>query len=148
MDAGRLYREATVTGASPIALVIRLYEQMIQDLLQAIKALEEKNIELRTAKINHAILVIAHLDSRLNFAEGGKVAEQLRTFYGALRANLFQAQVKQSKEILTRQITDLLALREAWITVERSTSAPAGAEPYTDKPPALRPNAARLEWNG
>lgn len=148
MDAGRLYREATVSGAGPIALVIRLYEQMIQDLRQAIKALDDHNIELRTARINHTILVIAYLDSQLNFAQGGKVAEQLRTFYGALRANLLQAQLTQSREILTRQITDLLAIREAWIAVERSESAASGAGLSSDKPPAPQPNAARLEWNG
>ena len=147
MDAGRLYREATVTGANPIALVVRLYEQMIQDLRQAIQALDENNVELRTTRINHAILVIGYLESHLNFAQGGMVAEQLRTFYGALRARLLQAQLKQSKEILARQITDLLAVREAWIGVERS-SAPVGGDPSSGKPPAPHPDAARLEWKG
>jgi flagellar secretion chaperone FliS len=148
MNAQRYYREATVAGASPIALVVRLYEKIIEDLREAIKALEQNKIELRTAKINHAILIIGCLDSKLNFAEGGKVAEQLRTFYSALRANLLQAQLKQSKEVLARVITDLLAVREAWLVVERSESAPAGVELHSGAPPIPQPGAPRLEWNG
>ena len=148
MDAQRYYREATVAGASPVELVIRLYEKIIEDLRQAMKALEQNKIELRTAKINHAILVIAYLDSKLNFAQGGKVAGQLRAFYGALRANLLQAQFKQSKELLTRQITDLLAVREAWIAVGHSESVTVDSDARSAKPPARQTNAAPLEWNG
>ena len=78
MNAGRMYREGTVQGASPAALVARLYEQVIHDLRQALKALEQNDVELRTSKINHAILVIGYLESQLNFDAGGKVAGILR----------------------------------------------------------------------
>jgi flagellar secretion chaperone FliS len=148
MDARRHYREGTVAGASPVELVIRLYEQIVDDLRQAARALDQKNIELRTAKINHAILVIGYLESQLDLAGGGVAAENLRNFYRALRANLVQAQFRQSKKILDQQITDLLAVREAWLTVEHSASAPAGADPQSAKPPAPLPNTTRLEWNG
>jgi len=145
MDAGRIYREATVTGASPLALVVRLYEQIIQDLRQAIKAFEQNDIQLRTGKINHAILVIGYLESQLNFAEGGKPAETLHNFYAVLRGALIAAQVRQSKELLAQQITDVLAIREAWIAVERAESGNIGA---VGKPPAAPANTAPLEWNG
>jgi flagellar secretion chaperone FliS len=147
MDVRRHYREGAVAGASPVELIIRLYEQIIDDLRQAARALDQNNIELRTAKINHAILVIGYLESQLNLAGGGVAAENLRNFYRALRANLVQAQFRQSKKILDQQISDLLAVREAWILIERPASAPAGADPQS-KPPAPRPNTARLEWNG
>ena len=114
------YREAAVQGASPVQLVIRLYEQIIEDLRQAVQAVERNQIELRTNKINHAILVIGHLQSRLDFEAGGKPARDLNQFYDFLRQNLLHAQARASKQILSQLITDLLAVRSAWLEVDRA----------------------------
>jgi len=147
MEADRLYRVGSVQGASPAALVARLYEQIIEDLRQAVKALQQNQIESRTNKINHAILVLGHLHSQLDFAAGGKVAEDLGNFYGTLRANLIQAQVEQSEVILRSQITDLLTVREAWVEVERAEGSRLCA-PRLDAANAAvsESGAARVDW--
>jgi len=119
MNAGLLYREATVQGASSVALVARLYEQAVEDLRKAVKALDGGNVEERTNRINHAILVIAYLQTQLNFEAGGQVAEKLRDFYDAVRDNLIQAQIQQSRHLLLQQITDLIEVRQAWIQVDQ-----------------------------
>jgi flagellar protein FliS len=151
------YRENDIAGATAVRLVVLLYEQLIHDLTQAAQAFEQNDIELRTNRINHAILVIGHLQSPLDFANGGKVAEDLDHFYNVLRQNLMQVQFRPSKAGFLQQITDVLAVREAWIEVERAekpsvtisagtTAAPmvpsgvAEAEPETDR--------VRMEWNG
>jgi flagellar protein FliS len=112
------YREDTARGAHPVRLVVLLYEQMIEDLRQAVNAIEHHNVELRTNKINHAIFVIACLQSSLNKEAGGQVALNLERFYDQLRGNLAIAQFRVSRTILSQQITDLLSLREAWSKVE------------------------------
>lgn len=117
------YRETAIRGAGPVRLVVLLYEQMIEDLRQAAKAIEHNQIEVRTNKINHAISVIGYLQSSLNKEAGGKVAIHLENFYDQLRANLAQAQFSVSHRILTQQITDLLTLREAWSEAERAETA-------------------------
>jgi len=119
-DPRSAYRQAAAQGASPVQLVIRLYEQIIEDLRQAINAIQQSQVELRTNKVNHALLVIAHLQSRLNFEAGGKPARDLNHFYNVLRYNLMQAQLSASKEILAQQITDLLEVRAAWLEVDRA----------------------------
>ena len=68
------YRETAVRGASPIRLIILLYEQVIEDLRRALAALEQGDIEKRTREINHAILVIGHLQATLDKEQGGQVA--------------------------------------------------------------------------
>lgn len=141
------YRENDVRGATATRLVVLLYEQLIQDLSQALQAIEQNDIETRTARINHAILVIAHLQSPLDFVNGGKVAKDLDHFYDVLRQNLMQIQFHPSKAAMRQQITDLLALREAWIEVERANKPPASttaaahaARSETDSP--------RVDWKG
>lgn len=119
MDAGRMYREGAVQGASPIALVARLYEQMIEDLRQIAIAIESNDIERRTKRINHMIVILGHLQSSLDFAAGGQVATDLVNFYGDLRNRLWQVQCSPSQAGVRQLVTDLLALREAWIEVDR-----------------------------
>jgi flagellar secretion chaperone FliS len=123
MNPTSAYRETAIRGAGPVRLVVVLYEQMIEDLRQAVNAIKQNQVELRTNKINHAISVIGYLQSSLNKNAGGKVALNLEYFYEQLRANLAKAQFSVSQRILTQQITDLLALREAWGQVERAETA-------------------------
>src|SRR5438270_2321826 len=117
------YRQNDAGGASGVRLVILLYEQIIQDLSRAAKAVEHCDIELRTNCINHAILVIGYLQSPLDFGKGGKVAKDLDQFYNVLRQNLMQVQFFPSKIGVNQLITDALAVREAWSEVERAEAA-------------------------
>lgn len=125
MDARSHYRESAVRGASPVRLVICLYEQVIDDLRRAVAALERGDVEGRTRGINHALTVIAHLQSSLDMQQGGEVAANLNGFYGLIRAGLVQAQVKESARILEEQISLLVTIHEAWLEVERITAVPA-----------------------
>jgi flagellar secretion chaperone FliS len=139
------YCETDVRGATAVRLVVLLYEQMIQDLRQAAQAIEQNDIELRTNQINHAILVIAYLQSGLEFATGGKVAQDLNDFYDVLRQNLVQVQFHPSQAGICQQITDLVEVREAWTEVERAESLVASA--VTTTPNTVPSDAASSESN-
>jgi len=149
-NARTAYRENDVRGATAVRLVILLYEQLVQDLRQALHALEQNDIEMRTHRINHAILVIGHLQSALDFVNGGQVAQDLNNFYNVLRQNLVQVQFHPSKSGLCQQITDLLALREAWVEVERDRKAPVAtaAAPVASDDTGRESNPVRVDWRG
>jgi flagellar secretion chaperone FliS len=149
------YREAEVRGATPVRLVVLLYNQLIQDLTRAAQAIELNNIEMRTNCINHAILVVGYLQSPLDFERGGKVARDLDHFYNTLRQNLVQAQFLASQAGIHQQITDVLALREAWLEVERTEKAAVRSEgsPSTKEAAApasivAEPERVRVDWQG
>lgn len=149
MDARSSYREAGVRGASPVRLVICLYEQTIEDLRRAVVALGRNDIEARTRSINHALMVIAQLQNSLNMERGGEVARNLERFYGIVRASLHDAQVKQSAGIIGQQISHLTMILEAWQEVERATAAPA-PPPLEHRPDAsaVSPStASSADWN-
>lgn len=149
-NARATYRENDVRGASPVRLVVLLYEQMIQDLTQAAQAIEQNDIRLRTKLINHAILVIGYLQSPLDFERGGKVAKDLERFYNVLRQNLVQVQFFPSKAGIQQLITDLLAVREAWIEVERaeSPSVAAAVRAVPSGSADLDSDPVRVDWKG
>jgi flagellar biosynthetic protein FliS len=144
-DAQIAYREAAVRGSSPVQLVIRLYEQIIDDLRHAIRAIEQDQIELRTKKINHAVLVIAHLQSQLDFHGGPEPARQLSAFYDSVRSGLVRAQFHGSKVLLTQQITDLLEVRSAWLQIDGEAKQ-AAETPVVVGAVALEPELASGSW--
>ena len=118
MNPSLSYREAAVAGASPVRLIILLYEQVIEDLRRALAMHSRGDIEGRTREINHAILVIGHLQATLDHEQGGKVARNLVRFYDQVRAKLVEAQCQQSPEAIEQQIAHLMEVRDAWCEVE------------------------------
>ncbi len=153
MNIQQSYREASVRGANPIALIVRLYEQMIEDMRQVAAAIERKDVQGRSDRIKHALLVLGHLQSSIDFDRGGKVAQDLDIFYNALRQNLVFVQFHPTKRAVTQVITDLLAVREAWSEVELAEypSATGVGSPLSSEPHAardVRDTDAHMEWNG
>jgi flagellar protein FliS len=149
MDARSSYREAAVRGASPVRLVICLYEQAIEDLRRAVIALEKGDIEARTREINHALMVIAQLQGSLDMARGGEVARNLDRFYNTVRRGLVEAQLKQSARILEQQASQFALVHEAWMEVERATAPPQPlpAEPAQISPQISSPEVPGSEWS-
>jgi flagellar protein FliS len=148
MDARTSYREAAVRGATPVRLVICLYEQAIEDLRRAVLAQERGDIEARTRQINHALTVIGQLQGTLDKQRGGEVAVNLERFYNLVRAGMIEAQIKQSVRLLERQISQLATVHEAWLEVERATapSQPLPAEPAPGNP-AVSSEIPIANWN-
>jgi flagellar secretion chaperone FliS len=152
MDIKQSYREATVHGANPMQLVVRLYEQLVEDLRRVAIAIENNEIGPRTERINHAILVIGYLQSSLDFALGGKVARNLEQFYNFLRQNLVKVQFQPSKLAVQQLITDVLAVRSSWIEVERIESGKAQvmatAQVASSASGGFETEPTRADWEG
>lgn len=135
-DARFAYRQTLGNGASPLRLIILLYEQLIEDLRRAAVAIDKQDIEARSNQLNHALEVLGQLEAALNPEAGQQVAQNLDHFYRLLRYGLFQVQVKPDRRILEKYLASLLSLREAWVEVERRESGtsvpanPAVAAPY------------------
>jgi flagellar protein FliS len=146
MNARLSYREAAVQGASPVRLVILLYEQAFEDLQAALDAHRRGNIEARTRLINHAILVIGYLEASLDKERGGRVALNLERFYGQVRSGLVEAQFKQSAPALELQISHLMQVHDAWCEVERANAAPALA-PSPPNPQEGQEHRSSTDWS-
>jgi len=139
------YLEASVRGANPVRLVILLYEQAIEDLRRALAAHRRGDIEGRTREVDHAMLVLGHLQATLDKDQGGRVAVNLARFYEQLRSGLVDAQFKQSATGLEQQISDLMQVHEAWCEVDRINAPPAIAS--SPSQPGVEEQPSPVEWN-
>ncbi|MGA2074586.1 MAG: flagellar export chaperone FliS [Terriglobia bacterium] len=108
------YRQLSVQGASPLGLVVMLYDGAITALLRAIHAIETHDIEGKCRHLNRALAIIIQLEGTLNFDEGGEIARNLQGFYAYSRAKILQANAQNSMESLRPLIEYYTALRDAW----------------------------------
>ncbi len=141
MNARLSYREAAVEGASPVRLVILLYEQAFEDMRRALAANRRGDIEERTRFINHAILVIGYLQASLDKEQGGRVAVNLERLYTTVRLGLVDAQFRQSAAALEEQIAMLMQVHEAGARWSGLTPGPV--RPLRQKP---RPGPSPHHW--
>lgn len=116
------YRKTAVSGASPLGLVIALYDTLSGDLRRAAAAIRNNDIQKRCAELNHASIVLGQLESWVDKQDGEDLAQSLSSFYGYLRAKMMDASVKQSAEILEAQIELISEVRSAW--QQRDAAAP------------------------
>lgn len=128
------YASESATGVSPVGLVVRLYENIVGDLGRAVLAVRDGDIERRTVQLQHALLLLAHLENALDINAGGEPARLLERFYSIARARMVEAQLKQSGKILEDLIQDFLSIREAWAEIEKQFNAAPPASP-TSPPP-------------
>jgi flagellar protein FliS len=132
MSATANYRELEIRSADPLHLVVLLYDQLIRDISAAAEAATRGDVIARTQEIDHAMAVITHLQATLN-TQQGQVASDLVRFYEVVGAGLLNAQLKSSAELLRKQLSNVITVREAWVEVEqkqRKAQSPSRPAPY------------------
>jgi flagellar protein FliS len=123
------YRQLAVEGASPLELVVMLYDRAIADLQRAMTAVEAHDIQQRTDHLNHFFSILAQLEGSLDHERGGEVAKDLETFYQIAKAQALNAAIKNSKEILSELSEHFATLRDAWQEGERHLAAQGASSP-------------------
>ena len=122
---GLSYRRSAIEGASPIGLIIALFDTFVGDLRRAAGALRKNDIETRCRELNHAVLVLGQLESWIDLKNGGETADTLSRFYAYLRAKMMEAAVGKSAKVLDTQIDMILHVRTAWQQLDNPPSQKA-----------------------
>jgi flagellar protein FliS len=126
------YRQLSVQSATPIGLVVMLYDGAIAALQQAITAIEARDISKKCTQLNRALAIILQLEGTLNFEAGGEVAQTLKGLYTHARGQMLKANIDNSPEILRPLVERLSAVREAWYEADH-------------RPPTFSPTPAHEE---
>ena len=123
------YRQHAVQGASPVSLVVQLYDGAMSALRRATSAIEAHEIEKKVAHLNRALEIICELEGSLDFERGGEVAQTLKRFYSYARNRALQASIQNSSEMLVALVKNFSTLREAWEQIAHQGSTPAAPAP-------------------
>jgi flagellar protein FliS len=112
------YQQNSVRGASPVGLVLALYDTILRDFRRAQEAMDRGNVETRVLELNHALTVIAHLKSVLDHERGGEAAAQFNVFYEITRGMILSVNVNSSRDTLLKLIEMFSSMRQAWQQAE------------------------------
>ena len=137
------YRRAVTEQASPIGLVIALYDTLASDLQRAGAAMRRAQkhprdlgaIQDRSDNLKHSLQVLGQLNALLDLANGGICAQNLARFYEHLRRQILMAQFEKDPEILDGEVRRILQVRTSWQQVDsRATNVGLDAEPTGSVP--------------
>ena len=152
----RKYRELAIKAATPVGLVVVLYDMAIESLGRAAHEIDAGNVEARTQELNHALAVIAELQRSLNMEAGGEVTKHLTDLYDVARGKILEANIKVSKDTIERLSGVLSSVRDAWRIVEQKTAGQPGMALSQEAPKLLPAPAApsqqddaapQLQWS-
>jgi len=116
------YRQVSVQSATPVGLVVMLYDGAIAAIQRAMVAIDARDIEIKCAHLGRLDGIIAQLEGSLDFERGGQVAQTLKLFYMHARGQSLKANIENSKEILAALARQFATVREAWEQVEHPKS--------------------------
>src|SRR5580693_9290655 len=143
VDARRSYQESALRGATPIELVVVLYDTAIEDMRHALMAMQQNDVESRSRYIGHALIVLQQLQGTLDFERGGSAARQFEQFYNLIRAKLLEAQIRYSSELMRQQIRCMSEVRDSWQQARRLLQPLTGTPPA---PAATSEGDSTAEW--
>ncbi|QMV17501.1 hypothetical protein GOB94_01340 [Granulicella sp. 5B5] len=108
------YRMAAVDPASPIALLLALYDTLVGNLYRAAAAIRAGDIDVRCAQLSHAYLVLGQLESWLDYAHDQRLSESLATFYAHLRTQMLKASIARDASVMDNLVPLVLQIRATW----------------------------------
>jgi flagellar protein FliS len=115
----RTYKTNAVLTASPGQLVLMLYDGALKALALARAALARpesdfRRLEVVNQQLLKAQLIVAELQSGLNFEAGGEVATRLNGLYEYYNRRLFEANMRKQVEPVIEVEKMIGELRDGW----------------------------------
>jgi len=118
------YRKSSVNGASPLQLVIMLYDGALQRMEAGKHAILQKDLQKQNQHLQQAQKIVMELMSCLDMKKGEDVAKNLLSLYTYVLNQLIQANVKDDPEPIDRSMRVLSDLRESWVKIEQHKRMP------------------------
>lgn len=120
------YQLSQLETAPPERLLLMLFDGAIRFANTAIKAMQDKNVEVSHTNCVKVQNILAELMSTLKFDIGGDIPKNLFDLYEYLHHRMVTANMRKDVKIIEEVLGHLRDLREAWgqaaknVALERS----------------------------
>ena len=118
------YRKAAVTSASPLELVVMLYDGALKFMEAGKRSMELGDTYKQNEDLKRAQRIIAELTACLDMQRGGEIAQNLAALYSFAYDRLVQGNIYDRTDYVDQSIKVLSELREGWSTLVSQDKAP------------------------
>ena len=124
------YKKLQVETASPIGLVVMLYDRAIVLLNKAKKEINEKQYEAKGHTLDKASDIILELLTTLDKDKGGEIATSLTNLYNFILREITDANSSLKTKHLDNACKILSELRESWESVKDNREIDAKSQDH------------------
>ena len=118
------YRKSAVNSASPLQLVVMLYDGALRFMEGAKHAMAQEDLYRQNELCQKAQNIMVELMSCLDTTAGGEIAQSLLSLYTYSYDQLVEANINDDPEPIDRAIKVMSDLRESWAQLESMTKTP------------------------
>jgi flagellar protein FliS len=115
------YQKGAVNGASPVQLVIMLYDGALRFMEAGRHAIVRRDVEKQNYNLQKAQKIVMELMGCLDMSGGGDIAKNLLALYTYALNELVEANMKDEPDGVERAMRVFSELRESWVEIEKST---------------------------
>jgi flagellar protein FliS len=116
----REYQKNAVNGASPLQLVVMLYDGAIKFMEAGKRAMTDGDRDKQNYNLQKAQKIVMELMSCLDMNEGKEIATNLLSLYSYVLNELVMGNMTDDKEAIDRGVKVLSDLRESWRHIQDS----------------------------
>ena len=124
------YKKLQVETASPIGLVVMLYDRAIVLLIKSRKEIDEKQYEAKGHTLDKASDIILELLTTLDKDKGGEIASSLTNLYNFILREITDANSSLKTKHLDNACKILSELRESWESVKDNKEIDAKSQDH------------------
>ena len=121
-----VYRRTEAQSASPLQLVVMLYDGAVRFLNEAGAAEARGDLRARAQALTRVSAIVAECHGTLDLERGGSVARELDGLYSYISARLLDVTVKRDAGAIAEVHKLMSTLRDAWAEAAVQTVAVAG----------------------
>lgn len=118
------YRRQQVNSASPLQLVIMLYDGALRFMDRAAEAIEARQREEQNAMLQRAQRIVTELMSCLDMNQGGEIAQNLLGLYTFVYSELVEANLTDDPQRVRNAARVMSELREGWNDLQQQLKGP------------------------
>lgn len=113
------YRKGAVNGASPVQLVIMLYDGALRFMEAGKAAMNNGDLEKQNHSLQRAQRIIMELMSSLDMERGGEISTNLLALYTFVIEQLVKANIEDVTSPIDHAMHTMSELRESWVQIDR-----------------------------
>lgn len=115
------YQQNAVSSASPLQLIVMLYDGAIRSMELGRGHMRKKDITSQNAQLQKAQRILMELMSALDMKQGGEIASNLMSLYSFVYEQLVNANTYDREECIDAALKVMSDLRSSWVELEKIT---------------------------